>query len=114
VLVSGLIWGAWHLPIIFGGVYLAKGGAPVAVIAFLFVLSILAQNHLMAWLSLRTGSIWPSVAYHATWNAVIQAAFDPATKGAHAWLFLGEQGIVLLAVNLIGVRLIVSRGKGNS
>ncbi|GAA1909105.1 CPBP family intramembrane glutamic endopeptidase [Streptantibioticus ferralitis] len=111
VLVGGVIWGVWHLPVIFGGVYLAEGGGPVAVIAFLFLLSILLQNQLMAWLRLRTGSIWPSVAYHATWNAVIQGAFGPATKGSHAWLFVGEQGIILLAVNLVGVRLILS-GRG--
>ncbi|MDF2257419.1 CPBP family intramembrane glutamic endopeptidase [Streptantibioticus ferralitis] len=112
VLVGGLIWGLWHMPVIFGGVYLAKGGGQVAVVALLFLLSILTQNHLMAWLRLRTGSIWPSVAYHATWNAIIQGALDPATSGSHAWLFLGEQGVVLLAVNLAGVRLILSGRRG--
>jgi membrane protease YdiL (CAAX protease family) len=103
VFVSGLIWGVWHLPVIFGGLYLSGNSGSTQVVAALFLLSILVQNQLMAWLRLRSGSIWPSVAYHATWNAVIQAALDPSTSGPHAWFLLGEQGIILLTVNVAGV-----------
>ncbi|WP_320783594.1 CPBP family intramembrane glutamic endopeptidase [Streptomyces sp. CRN 30] len=115
VLVTGLIWALWHMPIILGGVYLNGTGGSTPVIALLFLLSILLQNEVICRLRLTSGSVWPAVAYHAVWNAVIQAALDPATTGAHAWFLVGEQGVVLLAVNLTGVWLLTrSRSTGLS
>ncbi|MFL4909921.1 extracellular solute-binding protein [Streptomyces sp. MMS24-I2-30] len=80
-------------------------------IALLFLLSILLQNQVICRLRLTSGSVWPCVAYHAVWNAVIQAALDPATDGSHAWFLVGEQGVILLAVNLAGA-LLLSTSQG--
>jgi uncharacterized protein len=110
VLVTGIIWALWHMPIIFGGVYLTDNGGSTPVIAVLFALSILLQNQVICRLRLTSGSVWPCVAYHAVWNSVIQAALAPATSGSHAWWLVGEQGIILLVVNLAGV-LLLSRSR---
>jgi membrane protease YdiL (CAAX protease family) len=112
VLTTGIIWALWHMPIIFGGVYLTNDGVGSApLIALLFLLSILLQNQVICRLRLVSGSIWPAVAYHAVWNAVIQAALAPAATGSNAWFLVGEQGIILLVVNLAGVLLLSRLGK---
>ena len=79
VLVSGLIWGLWHVPLILGGVYLA--GPPPLLAAALFMVTATAFSFVFARLRLETSSVWPAVALHAAWNAVIQATFDPASTG---------------------------------
>ena len=77
--MSGLIWGLWHVPLILGGVYLA--GPPPLLAAALFMVTATAFSFVFARLRLETSSVWPAVALHAAWNAVIQAAFDPASTG---------------------------------
>ena len=59
--------------------------------------------------SLETGSVWPVVYAHATWNAIIQGPFDGASKGPDAALWIGESGILVVIV-LAGVAVVVSRG----
>ncbi|MEV6559446.1 CPBP family intramembrane glutamic endopeptidase [Nocardia sp. NPDC051756] len=106
ILVSGLIWAAWHLPLILGGSYLTGNGGSVPLIAALFVVQVTVVSYVFARLRLDTGSIWPAVVLHASWNSVIQSVFDPHTSGSQAWLWLGEQGVLTLAANVIGVVLL--------
>src|SRR5262249_48516359 len=98
VLVSGLIWGLWHVPLILGGVYLA--GPPPLLAAALWMVTATAFSFVFARLRLETGSVWPAVALHAPWNAVIQTAFDPASPGEEAPLWVGEAGI-LVALTMV-------------
>ena len=53
------------------------------------------------WSRLATGSVWPAVLLHATWNTVIHGAFDPDTLGdrplAVQNLWVGESGILVAA-----------------
>jgi uncharacterized protein len=93
VLVSGLIWGVWHVPLILGGVYLV--GPPPLLAAALWMVTATAFSFVFARLRLETGSVWPAVALHAAWNAVIQAAFDPASAGPQATLWVGESGVLV-------------------
>ncbi|MFC9433615.1 CPBP family intramembrane glutamic endopeptidase [Nocardia sp. NPDC057030] len=106
IMVSGLIWAAWHLPLILGGSYLTGNGGSVPVIAALFVAQVTVVSYVFARLRLDTGSIWPAVVLHASWNSVIQSVFDPHTSGSRAWLWLGEQGVLTLVANLVGVVLV--------
>lgn len=102
VLVSGLIWGAWHLPLILSGQY-ASGPYP-ALSALLFMVSILPASFVAAELRLVTGSVWSAVLFHAAWNAVIQGSFDAFTKGhdaAHAGsIWVGESGLLVSAASI--------------
>jgi len=59
-----------------------------------------AFSFVLARLRLETGSVWPAVALHAAWNAVIQTAFDPASTGPLATLWVGESGI-LVALTMV-------------
>ena len=105
VLVSSLVWGAWHLPMLFAGVY-AAGSSP-AVSALLLMVATAAMGSVLGWLRLSTGSIWPAVLLHAAWNALINGAFTPATLEAGGRLWTGETGllvVLMLCLAAIGLR----------
>jgi membrane protease YdiL (CAAX protease family) len=107
VLVSGLIWALWHIPLVLAGVYVA-GSSPV-ISAVLLIVTVTSFGFVIARMRLETGSIWPAIALHAAWNSIIQAAFDAATTGAGAALWVGEAGI-LTALALVVAAVIFSRG----
>jgi len=90
ILVSGLVWGLWHTPLILSGQY-ASGPHPI-LSTCLFVAGIVAGGYVFAWLRLSSGSIWPCIWGHGTWNAVIQGAFDRSTPGRSVWV--GESGVL--------------------
>jgi len=108
ILVSGLIWAAWHLPLILGGVY-ASGQHSVMSAAF-FSVAIIAQAYVFARLRLTSGSVWPANVGHAAWNATIQGVFDFSTVPNSSAIWVGESGI-LVAVTSCGLAWLVVRGK---
>jgi membrane protease YdiL (CAAX protease family) len=95
ILLSGLIWGAWHLPLILGGVY--ADGPSVLASAGVFMVGAGGLGYVIARLRLATGSIWPPIALHAFWNSIIQAVFDRVTVGPQAALWVGESGVLVVA-----------------
>lgn len=103
VLVSGVIWAAWHLPMVLSGQY-ASGANPIAAAA-LFLIGVVSTSYLFAWSRLETGSVWPAIIGHASWNAVIQNAFDRSTAGPSLWV--GESGVLVVAANVLVVLLLV-------
>lgn len=107
ILASGLIWGVWHVPLILGGVYLA-GSQPI-VATFLWMITATAFSFVIARLRLETGSIWPAIVLHASWNSLIQVVFDPASTGAGVALWVGESGI-LVALIMVIAAVIVTHG----
>jgi CAAX protease family protein len=108
VLASGIIWGVWHVPLILGGVYLA--GPPPALSALLWVVTATAFSFVFARLRLETGSVWPAIALHASWNSIIQVAFDPASTGAGAAVWVGESGI-FVTITMIVAAVVFARGR---
>jgi membrane protease YdiL (CAAX protease family) len=108
ILTSGLIWGLWHVPLILGGVYLV--GPPPIVAALLWMVTATAFSFVFARLRLETGSVWPAITLHSAWNAIIQSAFDPASKGAGVELWIGESGI-LVALTMIVAAVVFSCGR---
>lgn len=97
VLVSGVIWGLWHLPLILSGQY--SSGPNRTVSAVIFMAAILPTTYLVSWLRLQSGSVWPPIIFHASWNSLIQGVFDQSTEEASIWL--GESGIVVALVSLV-------------
>jgi membrane protease YdiL (CAAX protease family) len=97
ILVSGIIWGAWHTPLILSGQY--ASGAHPNVSAALFMVNIIAFAYLAASLRLSSGSVWPAVFLHAAWNAIIQGPFDRATVGTP--LAVGESGYLTTIVVIV-------------
>jgi len=108
ILLTGLIWGAWHLVPLFTVGY-AAGPSPLFS-ALILMIQIVAFGYIVAWMRLDTGSIWPCVVAHAAWNAIINGAFTPATQGATAFYWIGESG-VLVMLALVGATLVIGRAR---
>ena len=108
VLISGLVWGLWHVPLIVTGQYASGGSAWLAVP--IFVLNITVAAYLFAALRLASGSVWPAILLHGSWNAIIQGVFDTSTADVNLWV--GESGLLVTAVNLLLVAWFVRRPFG--
>ncbi|MEC0226197.1 type II CAAX endopeptidase family protein [Paenibacillus alba] len=106
MLISGIIWGLWHLPLMIVGNYYS--GPYLALSIFLFMISVTSFGYIIGRLRLTTGSIWPAFLLHASWNAVIQEVFDSASKGENVLLWTGESGI-LVALALLAAAWFISR-----
>lgn len=107
LLLSGVIWACWHMPLILGGVY-ASGLHPTAS-AGLFLITTPAIGLLLARVRLTSGSIWPAIVGHSAWNATIQGVFDFSSAPDATALWVGESG-VLVAVASVAVAWVLVRG----
>lgn len=105
VLLSGLVWAAWHLPLILSGQYAT--GPYRLVSAFLFILVVVPLAYLLARLRLQSGSVWPAIVAHGAWNAVIVSTFGAFTSGQVAGLWTGESGILTALATVVVVALLV-------
>ena len=111
VLVSGVIWAAWHLPLIVSGQY-AAGPRPV-LSAVLFAFSVTGAAYVAARVRLVSGSVWPAVVFHASWNALVQGTFDRFTRGGDAAhttsIWIGESGVLVVAIDVLLAIVVVAR-----
>lgn len=111
LLVSGVVWGLWHVPLILSGQY-AAGPLP-ALSALLFVAGIIPEAYLAARVRVASGSIWPAVALHASWNAVVQGPFDGYTAAGNAArtdsIWIGESGILVVVASVLVAGVITWR-----
>jgi len=98
--VSGLVWATWHLPLIFLADY--HGGTPTWYSALCFAVMVVGISFPMAWLRLRSGSLWTAAFFHATHNLYIQGYFDRATldTGPTEWI-TGEFGAALAIMGIV-------------
>jgi uncharacterized protein len=103
VLLSALIWSLWHIPLVLSGIYTT--GSSRLLSAGLFLVNGIPIGFLIAWLRLSSGSIWPSILFHASWNTVIETVFDRATVGNNIWV--GESGILVTVLCILLVYLLL-------
>jgi len=103
LILSGVIWGLWHSPIILLGYNF--GRTDVTGVLFM-VGGCVAWGILLGWLRLRSASVWPAVIAHGSLNAaagmiVIFAAAQPdlalaGPLGVAAWIVVALVVIVLV------------------
>ena len=74
VVFLGLIWAAWHLPLILAGFNYPE--APVLGALVYFPLAAVGVSGWLAWLTLRSKSLWPAVLFHAGINSVGALLFE--------------------------------------
>lgn len=67
-LATGLIWAVWHYPLAFVG-YIDFDHVPLGLA--IWTGAFLAQQVLLSWLRIRSGSIWPTSLAHAGNNMVL-------------------------------------------
>jgi CAAX protease family protein len=92
--LSGSIWAAWHVPLIVFADY--NGGTPSWYSVLCFAVMVVSMGVPIAWLRLRSGSVWPAAILHASHNLYVQGFFDRVTvdTGPTKWL-TGEFGAAL-------------------
>ncbi|MGC1551013.1 MAG: CPBP family intramembrane glutamic endopeptidase [Rhodanobacter sp.] len=101
VLLTGAIWSLWHMPILLFADY--NSGTPWWVAMPCFAVLVFSISVPMAWLRLRSGSLWPCAVLHASHNLFIQTFFTPITAKT-GWITpyaIDEFGFMLPLVALI-------------
>jgi membrane protease YdiL (CAAX protease family) len=113
-LISGVIWAAWHFPLIIFADYNAAG-TPVAFQLGCFALMVVSSSFLYAWLRMRSASVWPAAMLHAAHNLLVQSVFDQATVNRHGAFYLTtEFGAGLGLFTVLVAWLILRRGPGRA
>ncbi|MDQ6622212.1 MAG: CPBP family intramembrane metalloprotease, partial [Verrucomicrobiota bacterium] len=69
-LISGLMWAAYHFPVLIFADY--NAGTPVWFGLSCFTLGVVAESFLFAWITLRSRSLWPAAFLHGSHNLWIQ------------------------------------------
>jgi membrane protease YdiL (CAAX protease family) len=101
-LVSGVIWGLWHAPIIAMGHNFGMGYPCFPIVGILsMVLTCTAFGCLLAYLRLRSRSVWPCALAHGAFNAIANIGVMFCIVGATP---LGPSPLGLIA----GIPLIVA------
>jgi membrane protease YdiL (CAAX protease family) len=94
-LLTGFIWGVWHLPILLFADY--NAGTAWWFAMSCFFVEVLASSVILTWLRLRSGSLWTAAIVHGSHNLFIQAFFTPMTspRGTITPWAIDEFGFVL-------------------
>ncbi len=100
-LISGIVWAAWHMP----GIFLADlndTGIPNLYAAAMFAILIIALSFPFAWLTLKSGSLWPAVLLHAFHNQIVQGILNKLTGQTDVTPYItGEFGIGMALTGLV-------------
>lgn len=105
LLLSGLIWGLWHAPLILLG---HNFNQPNIWGLIVMLIGCVLWGIFFGWLRLRSGSLWPAVIAHGALNAsggvvLLLTSADPTMNlalvnplGVSGWIVLGIVTLLLL------------------
>jgi len=107
--VTGLIWGAWHYPVILWSSY--HGAAPRWYTLVFFTLMTISLSFLFSWVRLRSNSVWPCALLHASHNIWVQAIFTGITvsTAVSKWWIDNFGAMVPLVTAAAAIILLLSR-----
>lgn len=77
--VVGLIWSAWHYPLMFVLLPRYRPEPPLWYATLCFTVTVTGISLVYTWLRLRSGSVWPAVVLHAASNGA-QELFEGMTR----------------------------------
>ncbi len=97
--ITGLIWGIWHLPLIIWSDY--NNNTAVWYSCICFMILILNVSFIFTWYRIKSGSIWTAVLLHASHNVFVQSIFTPLTADTGLTVyFVDEFGATLPLISL--------------
>lgn len=99
-LLSGIIWAAWHSPILLFADYNAGTNRWYALGCF--TVMVVSGSFIYAWLRLRSRSLWPAALLHASHNLFVQQVFDPLTRDTGRTLWYTTEFGIALAITSLG------------
>ena len=77
-LISGTMWAVYHFPVLIFADY--NAGTPVWFGLGCFTVGIIAESFVYAWITLRSGSLWPAALLHGSHNLWVQSILTPLTR----------------------------------
>jgi membrane protease YdiL (CAAX protease family) len=111
-LASGIVWAAWHLPLVaFGGFY---GTSNTFLMVFAYAVSVIAMNFVISELRIRSGSVWVATLLHASHNFFFQLAVPtfvltrPGKRSALWEVLGGDSGFIVALLYAITFLLFFS------
>jgi CAAX protease family protein len=93
LLLSGVVWGAWHLPLFVWTGY-AHGRLVLSFLMFVVLTGLFGV--FIGWLRLASASIFVATMAHASFNAFVQSFFGISFVGESGWFLIGDYGILTL------------------
>jgi membrane protease YdiL (CAAX protease family) len=106
-IISGLMWAAYHFPVLIFADY--NAGTPVWYGVTCFTLMVVADSFVLAWLTLRSGSLWPAAILHGSHNVFIQSIFTPLTKNTGSTNYIIDEFGIGLVVTVTITAIVVCR-----
>jgi membrane protease YdiL (CAAX protease family) len=96
-LVSGMVWAAWHSPLVLFSDY--NGGTNRWYALLCSSVTCVSVSFILAWLRLKSNSLWPAALFHASHNLFVPGLFDHLIRntGPTPW-FTSEFGAGLAIV----------------
>ncbi len=110
LLMSGLLHGVWHLPVMIGTPYYHSVGNRLIVVP-LFLATLTAAGACYGYLRLVTASVWPAAIAHSVFNVAwerLNASTVTAAPVALEYL-AGESGVLTLGGLLVVAAVLIGR-----
>ncbi len=99
-LLSGVIWAAWHSPLLLFADYNAGTNRWYALGCF--TVMVVSISFVFAWLRLKSGSLWTAALLHASHNLFVQAIFDNLMRNTGRTLWYStEFGAALALITVV-------------
>jgi uncharacterized protein len=106
-IISGLMWAAYHFPVLLFADY--NAGTPAWYGLTCFTVMVVADSFILAWLTLRSGSLWPAAIFHGSHNLFIQSIFTPLTRDTGPTKYIVDEFGIGLVVTITIAAIIVCR-----
>lgn len=97
--ISGMVWAAWHYPILLFADY--NSGSTLWVALLCFTIMVVGMSVVMNWFRVQSGSLWTAVLLHASHNVWVQNIFGPLTTDTGPTEYVSGEfgaGLALAAV----------------
>jgi CAAX protease family protein len=107
LLLSGLVWATWHMPLIFLTTALPVGTKLIAVP--LFYATIVAASFFYGYLRIYSGSLWPAAIAHAVHNQAwtpLLAFTATSAPGIVSHYLVGDSGILIFIGAAVAAALV--------
>jgi membrane protease YdiL (CAAX protease family) len=95
-LVSGLVWAGWHAPLLLFADY--NAGTNRWYELGCSTVTLVSASFILAWLRLKSGSLWPAALFHASYNLFVPGVFDNLIRNTGSTLWYTTQFGAALAI----------------
>lgn len=110
LLISGVVWWAWHLPMFWLSPVLSKLSLNrMGFMAVLSFFAILGTSVIYSWIYFKSGSIWAPTIMHITWNlyrTLLTGRLSTGDQGlfkGELWVVNGEGAIGCFVMVFFGI-----------